>query len=81
MISLLIFILRTLSALNDDHVMFGAAENLRWVDVLREHHQQHDEGDHGEEDDGHVVGGRLHHQVACLTHCWDQGRGGRQETC
>ena len=44
--------------------MFGAAEDLRWVDVLGEHHQQHDESDHGEEDDGHVVGGRLHHQVA-----------------
>ena len=55
MIFFLIFILQTLSALNDDHVMFGAAENLRWVNVLGEHHQQHDEGDHGEEDDGHVV--------------------------
>ena len=60
----MIFILQILSTLNDDHMMFGAAEDLRRVDVLGEHHQQHDESDHGEEDDGHVVGGRLHHQVA-----------------
>ena len=57
--------------LNDDHVVFWAAKNLWGVDVLREHHEQHDEGDHGEEDHGHVVGGgRLQHQVASIVHMW-----------
>ena len=76
----LLFIILLSSTLNDDHVVFGTAENLRWVNVLGEHHQQHDEGDHGEEDHRHVVRGRLHHQAACLVHLWHRGRGGYQET-
>ena len=42
--------------LDDDHMVLGASEDLRGVDILSEYHQHHNEGDGDDDDHRNVVG-------------------------